>query len=100
MTIVLSSVPYGLGTTFCKYLEIDSRLPLIFSLYPPEWWSGSSHVGLDHHVTHLRLYRYFPRRDRFQVSRLRRCILLVIHAFASKVCPFSLVDRRLVICYR
>ena len=59
MTIVLSSVPYGLGTTFCKLYPSPGRMTLIDSLHPLEWWCIGSHVGLDHHVDHLRLHRYF-----------------------------------------
>jgi hypothetical protein len=31
------------------------------SLHPLERWCIGSHVGLDHHVDHLRLYRYIAR---------------------------------------
>ena len=61
MTIVLSSVPYGLGTTFCKQLLSSCFMKLMGSLHPLERWCFSSHVGLDHHVNHLRLYRYVAR---------------------------------------
>lgn len=41
-------------------------------------------MGLDHHVTHLRLRRHFPRRDRVKIPRIRRCILLVLYALATE----------------
>jgi hypothetical protein len=59
MTIVLSSVPYGLGTTFCKLLTWFLAAMLTDSLHPVERWCFGSDVGLDHHVPYLRLYRYF-----------------------------------------
>jgi hypothetical protein len=61
MTIVLSSVPYGLGTTFCEQLPPFDWIWLMSSLHPIERWCFGSHVGLDHHVDHLRLYRYLAR---------------------------------------
>lgn len=61
MTIVLSSVPYGLGTTFCEQLSSFVLILLMGSLHTLERWCFCSHVGLDHHVDHLRLYRYVAR---------------------------------------
>jgi hypothetical protein len=58
MTIVLSSVPYGLGTTFCEQSSSFGLILLMDSLHPLERRCFGSHVGLDHHVDHLRLYRY------------------------------------------
>lgn len=85
MTIVLSSVPYGQGTTLSESNDLVDWLfvganPSLPSL---QRRCTSSHLGLDHHDSHLRLRRHLPRRNRLEVSRLGRVVLLVIPAFSA-----------------
>lgn len=64
MTIVLSSVPYGLSTTLCQYPDFNHRRPRAnVSLPVHQWRCHRCRVGLARHVVHLYLRCGLVGRD-------------------------------------
>lgn len=92
MMVILSSVPFGIGTTFCKHRRESWTLTLI-SLFPHQWGSFCRLMGLGHHVSHHAMYRRFPGRDSIAFSGRGGCLLLVIYAGTGWMGPNHLVDR-------
>lgn len=52
---------------------------------------------LAHHVVHLPLRRYVARRNRIEISRIGRSVLLVIHALSTQSEAACIVDRGVVV---
>jgi hypothetical protein len=105
MMVVLSSVPFGIGTTFCAYSCFITRPTLtLYSLFFDKWRSFRRYMGLDHHVSYHTLYRCLTWRNSISVSCRWWGLLLGVRYEPGGMGTSRLVDSRMAVgcgqCHR
>jgi hypothetical protein len=101
MMVILSSVPFGIGTTFCQCIDNPSCTKLTHrSLLADQRGSVCCYLGLDHHVPDHFVYRSIPWRNSITVSCGWGNVLLGVYAQSGWLGPSSRMDRGMAFCCR